>query len=168
MRGRFIRPAKLRSNSHLVSSTISALGQKQIFAMSRSCPLHPPKADIDVLCRLGGEHWILQASLAQSISDELFVRSFASVLDASALAGGDLRGTGFVAGKIGSVGIASLTGFSRSNIPLFAHPARAKARNTANTHFIFPSCTVRHTFCRNMLSMRAVKEMDLRGRLLIG
>jgi hypothetical protein len=115
-----------------------------------------------------GEHWILQASLAQSISDELFVRSFASVLDASALAGGDLRGTGFVAGKIGSVGIASLTGFSRSNIPLSAHPARAKARNTANTHFIFPSCTVRHTFCRNMLSMRAVKEMDLRGRLLIG
>ena len=163
----------------------------------------PPKADIDVLCRLGcriysmllsrisdarlsigslkyihhfgldpfansGEHWILQASLAQSISDELFVRSFASVLDASALAGGDLRGTGFVAGKIGSVGIASLTGFSRSNIPLSAHPPRAKARNTANTHFIFPSCTVRHTFCRNMLSMRAAKEMDLRGRLLIG
>ena len=29
-----------------------------------------------------GEHWILQASLTHSISDELFVLSFVSVLDA--------------------------------------------------------------------------------------
>jgi hypothetical protein len=35
-----------------------------------------------------GEHWILQASLAHSISDELFMLSFVSVLDASALASG--------------------------------------------------------------------------------
>ena len=83
-----------------------------------------------------GEHWILQASLAQSISDELFVPSFASV-DASALAGGDLRGTGFAAGKIGSVGTASFIGFSRSKIPHSAHPARAKARSTVTSLFIF-------------------------------
>jgi hypothetical protein len=33
-----------------------------------------------------GEHWVLQASLPHSISDELFVTSFAFALDASALA----------------------------------------------------------------------------------
>jgi hypothetical protein len=83
------------------------------------------------------EHWSLQASLAHSISDELLVLSFASVLDASALASWDLRGTGFVGGKIGSIGTASLIGFSWSKFPLSAHPARARARSTANSHFIF-------------------------------
>ena len=38
--------------------------------------------------------------------------SFASVLDASARASWDSRGTGFVGGKIGSIGTASLIGFS--------------------------------------------------------
>jgi hypothetical protein len=33
-----------------------------------------------------GEHWILQASLPHSISDELFVISFASALDVWAFA----------------------------------------------------------------------------------
>ena len=83
------------------------------------------------------EHWSLQASLAHSISDEPLVLSFASVLDASALASWDLRETGFVEGKIGSIGTASLIGFSRSKFPLSAHPARARARSTANSHFIF-------------------------------
>ena len=83
------------------------------------------------------EQWSLQASLAHSISDELLVLSFASVLDASARASWDLRGTGFVGGKIGSIGTASLIGFSRSKFPLSAHPARARARSTANGHFIF-------------------------------
>jgi hypothetical protein len=117
-----------------------------------------------------GEHWILQASLTHSISDELFVLSFAPVLDASALASGDLRAIGFVGGKIGSIGTASLIGFSRSKFPLSAHPARARARarSTANSHFIFAvHHGVGHTSCRIMLSMQAVKEMDLRGRLLI-
>ena len=84
-----------------------------------------------------GKHPVLQASLTHSISDELFVRSFASVLDASALARRGLRGTGFVGGKIGSTGTASLIGFSRSKFPLSAHPARAQARSTVNSHFIF-------------------------------
>lgn len=86
-----------------------------------------------------GEHWILQASLAHSISDELFMRSFVSVLDASALASEGFRGSGFVAGKIGSIGTLSLIGFSRSKFPLSAHPARARARarSTANSPFIF-------------------------------
>jgi hypothetical protein len=84
-----------------------------------------------------GEHWILQASLAHSISDELLMLSFVSVLDASALASEGLRGSGFVAGKIGSIGTLSLIGFSRSKFPLSAHPARARARSTANSPFIF-------------------------------
>jgi hypothetical protein len=84
-----------------------------------------------------GEHWILQASLTHSNSDELFVLLFASVLDASTLASGDLRGTGSVWGKIGSLGTASLIGFSRSKFPLSAQPARGSARSTANSHFIF-------------------------------
>jgi hypothetical protein len=111
-----------------------------------------------------GEHWILQASLAHSISDELFMLSFVSVLDASALASEGLRGSGFVAGKIGSIGTLSLIGFSRSKFPLSAHPARARARRTANSPFIFAprSCRFRHTSCRIMLSMQAVKEIDLR------
>ncbi len=83
-----------------------------------------------------GEHWPLQASLTHSISDDLVVFSFASALDASTLASGDLRGTGFVGGKIGSIGTASLIGFSRSKFPLSAHPART-IRSTANSHFIF-------------------------------
>ena len=84
-----------------------------------------------------GEHWILQASLAHSISDESFVLSCVTVLDASALASEGLRGSGFVAGKIGSIGTLSLIGFSRSKFPLSAHPARARARSTANSPFIF-------------------------------
>ena len=58
-----------------------------------------------------GEHWILQDSLTHSISDELFVLSFASVLDASALASGDLRAIGFVGGKIGSTRYRKLDRF---------------------------------------------------------
>ena len=85
-----------------------------------------------------GEHWILQASLTHSISDELFVLSFASVLDVAALAGRDLCGSGFVADKIGSTDTASLIGFSPSKFPLSAHPARARARSAANSHFILP------------------------------
>ena len=77
-----------------------------------------------------GEHWILQASLTHLISDELFVLSFVSVLDASTLARGDLPATGFVGGKIGSNGTASVIGFSRSKFPLSAHPARARASKT--------------------------------------
>jgi hypothetical protein len=84
-----------------------------------------------------GEHWILQASLKHSISDELFALSFAPALAASTLVGEDLRGIGFVGGKIGSTGTASAIGFSRSKFPLSAHPARARARTTANSHFIF-------------------------------
>src|SRR5262245_10061363 len=116
-----------------------------------------------------GEHWILQASLAHSISDDLFMRSFASVLNASTLAGADLCGTGFVGGKTGSVATASLIGSSRSKYPLSAHPARARAASKTNSQFIFllPSCRVGRTSCRIMLAMRAVKEMDLRARLLI-
>jgi hypothetical protein len=84
-----------------------------------------------------GEHWILQASLAQSISDELFVLTFVFALDASVLASEGSRVTGFGGGKIGSVATASLIGFSRSKFPLSAHPARARARSTANSPFIF-------------------------------
>jgi hypothetical protein len=81
----------------------------------------------------------LQASLAHSISGELPVLSFASVFDASALASGGLRETSFFSGKIGSIGAASLIGFSRSKSPFSAHPARARATtgSTANSHFIF-------------------------------
>ena len=115
-----------------------------------------------------GEHWILQASLTHSISDELFVLSFASVLDAPTLASGDLRGTGFVGGKIDSIGTASVIGFSRSKFPLSAHPARARPRSTANSHFIFiysPSCRIRHTSCRIMLSTQAVKLNGLKRKV---
>src|SRR5262249_8464660 len=80
------------------------------------------------------EHWALQASLTHSRSDDSFA---ASGLDASALAVGALGRTGFVGGKIGSAGATSATGFSRSKHPLSAHPARARARSAANTHFIF-------------------------------
>src|SRR5262245_17984707 len=83
-----------------------------------------------------GEHWTLQASLAQSSSDELFMLFFVSALDASVLAGGGLRGTGFIGGKVGSA-TASLIGVSRSKFPLSAHPAGASARSTANSPFIF-------------------------------
>ena len=83
------------------------------------------------------EHWILQASLMHSISDEYFVLSFAFVLDASAFSSADLRRIGFVGGKIGSIGAASLIGFSRSKFRLSPHPARARARSIANSHFIF-------------------------------
>ena len=84
-----------------------------------------------------GEHWPLQASLPHSISDERFVFSFASDLDASALASADLRRTGFADGKIGSVGTAALIGFSRSKLSPHAHPARESARSRVNNHFIF-------------------------------
>jgi len=84
-----------------------------------------------------GKHWILQASLTHSISDELFVLSFVAALDAPALGSGDLGGTEVDGGKIGSMGTASLIGFSNSKFPLAAHAVRAKARSTANSHFIF-------------------------------
>src|SRR5262249_18323932 len=94
-----------------------------------------------------GEHWILQASLTHSINVERFVVSFASVLDASALAIEDLLGTGFVAGESGSIGTASLIGLSRSKSPFCAHPGRASARtrSTANGHFILSPSWVRRT-----------------------
>ena len=116
-----------------------------------------------------GEHWILQASLPHSISDERFVLPFASVLDASTLDSADSRRTAFAEGKIGSLGAATLIGFSRSKLSPHAHPARESARSRVNNHFIFapPSCRLRHAFCRIMLSKQSVKEMDLRGRLLI-
>jgi hypothetical protein len=86
-----------------------------------------------------GEHWNLQASLAHSINDELFLLSLASALElaASALASNDLRGTDFVRDKTCPVGTVSLIGFSRSKFPLSAHPARARARSAANSHLIF-------------------------------
>ena len=89
---------------------------------------------------IAGEHWTLQASLAHSIKDDVFVLSCACGLDASALAGSSLDG--FVGGKICSVGgrmcpvATTFTGFS-SKVPLSAHPARARARDAANSHFIF-------------------------------
>ena len=115
------------------------------------------------------EHWSLQASLTHSISDELLVLSFASVLDASALASWDLRGTGFVGGKIGSIGTASLIGFSRSKIPALRASSESKSKKHSEQpiHFCSRSCRVRHIFCRIMLATQAVKETDLRGRLLI-
>jgi hypothetical protein len=80
------------------------------------------------------EHWALQASLTHSSSDDSFA---ASGLGAAAFAVRPLGRTGFVGGKICSVGATSATGFSRSKLPLSAHPARARARSVANTHFIF-------------------------------
>jgi len=115
-----------------------------------------------------GEQWVLQASLTHSKSDELFVLSFASVLDASALASDDLRGTGFVGGEIDSVGTASSIGFSWLKIPFPAHPARGRARSNANSHFIFaPRHGSGNTSCRIMLSALTVKEKDLIRGLLV-
>ena len=80
----------------------------------------------------------------------------------------DLRRTGFAEGKIGSVGAATLIGFSRSKLSPHAHPARESARSTVNNHFILtPVMQGEHAFCRIMLSKQTIKEMDLRGRLLI-
>jgi len=93
----------------------------------------------------------LQASLTHSINDELFALSFACVLDAPTLAITGLRATDFVAGEIGSIGAASLIGFSRSKFPLSAHPVRVRARSTANSHFIFAPRRAGsgiQTFCR--------------------
>ena len=110
----------------------------------------------------------MQASLTHSINDELFALSFACVLDAPTLAITGLRATDFVAGEIGSIGAASLIGFSRSKFPLSAHAARARASDKANSHFILsPVVQSQRVFCRNKLSMQAVKEMDLREGLLI-
>jgi len=80
------------------------------------------------------EHWALQASLTHSSNDDSFA---ASGLDAAAFAVRAFGRTGFVGGKICSVGVTSATGFSRSKHPVSAHPARARARSVANTHFIF-------------------------------
>ena len=77
-----------------------------------------------------GEHWILQASLTHSISDELFVLSFAPVLDASALASGDLRAIGFVGGKIGSIGTAKLDRFFSVEISVL----RASSESESKKH----------------------------------
>ena len=116
-----------------------------------------------------GEHWNLQASLAHS-SNELFPLSLASALEfaASALATNDLRGTDFVRDKMCPVGAASLIGFSRSKFPFSAHPARARARGRASSHFILlPVMDQAHTSSRIMPPTQAVKEKDLRGGLLI-
>ena len=80
------------------------------------------------------EHWALQASLTHSSNNDSFA---AFGLDAAAFAVTALGRTGFVGGKICSVGATSATGFSRSKIPISAHPASARARSVANTHFIF-------------------------------
>ena len=77
------------------------------------------------------EHWVLQASLTHPISGALL-----SVLDASALASEDLARTGLAGATIGSTGPACLTGFSRSKLPVSAHPARTTARSAANGQFI--------------------------------
>src|SRR6516225_1248116 len=55
------------------------------------------------------EHWALQASLTHSSNDDSFA---ASGLDASAFAVAAFGRTGFVGGKICSVGVTSATGFS--------------------------------------------------------
>ena len=116
-----------------------------------------------------GEHWNLQASLAHS-SNELFPLSLASALEfaASAMATNDLRGTDFVRDKMCPVGAASLIGFSRSKFPFSAHPARARARGRASSHFILlPFMDQAHTSSRIMPPTQAVKEKDLRGGFLI-
>src|SRR5262245_36377188 len=107
-----------------------------------------------------GEHCVLQASLPHSISDELVGPSFASALDTLAAVG--FRVTGVAGADVGCVGVASLSGFSRSKFPLSAHAARTRARDKANRHFIFVPRQSQRAFCRNMLSTKAVKEMDLR------
>jgi len=113
-----------------------------------------------------GEHWTLQASLTHSIKDEVFVPSFASGFDASALAGISLARTGFVGGKICSVGATSLIGFS-STFPQSAHPARARARGAANSHFIFAPMMQGQRHSPHHALAGGAKGMNLRGRLLI-
>jgi hypothetical protein len=81
-----------------------------------------------------GEHWVLQASLPHSISDELAGPSFASALDTLAFVG--FWGAGVVGADVGCAGVASLSGFSRSKFPVSAHAARARASDKANSHFI--------------------------------
>src|SRR5262245_25296709 len=104
-----------------------------------------------------GEHWTLQASLTHSIKDEVFAPSFASGFDASALAGISLARTGLVGGKICSVGATSLIGFS-STFPQSAHPARARARGAANSHFIFAPMMQGQRHPCIMRSLEAPKE----------
>jgi hypothetical protein len=103
------------------------------------------------------EHWTLQALLTHSINDDCFV---ASGLDAAAFAATGLGRTGLVGGKICSVGATSCsTGFSRSKLPLSAHPARARARSVADTHCIFCSYHAgSDTFRCIMRSLQALKE----------
>ena len=113
-----------------------------------------------------GEHWILQASLPHSIKDELAGPSLASALDTLAVAG--FCGAGVAGAEIGCAGVANVSGFSRSKFPLSAHAARTRASDKANSHFILsPVVQSQRAFCRNKLSMKAVKEMDLREGLLI-
>jgi hypothetical protein len=113
-----------------------------------------------------GEHWTLQASLTHSIKDEVFVPSLASGFDASALAGRGLARTGFVGGKICSVGATSLIGLS-STFPLSAHPARARARGAANSHFIFAPTKQGQKHPPHHALAGGAKGMNLKGRLLI-
>ena len=116
---------------------------------------------------VSGEHLILQASLTHSNNDELLVLSFACVLDASAPAAADLRGTGFVGAEICSIGATSLIGFSRSKFMLSAHPARARARSAANSHFIFAHWhAASGTQAPQYARAAGGKGMNLRGRLL--
>jgi hypothetical protein len=111
-----------------------------------------------------GEHWTLQASLTHSINDDSFV---ASGLDASAFAAKDLGRTGFVGGKICSVGATRATGFSRSKFPTSAHPARARARSVANTRFIFAPFMQCQTYPLHHALAAGAEGMNLRGRLLV-
>jgi len=111
------------------------------------------------------EHWALQASLTHSSNDDSFA---ASGLDAAAFAVRALGRTGFVGGKICSVGATSATGFSRSKIPISAHPASARARSVANTHFIFAPTMQCQTHPLHHATAAGEKGLILRGRLLIG
>src|SRR5215470_2750863 len=86
-----------------------------------------------------GEHCVLRASLPHSISGEL-VPSFASALDTLAavgLWGGGVAGADVGCAGVAWAGVASLSGFSRSKFPLSAHAARMRARDKANSRFIF-------------------------------
>src|SRR5580765_7484486 len=116
-----------------------------------------------------GEHWNLQALLAHSINDELFLLSLASVLElaASALARNDLRGTDFVRDKTCPVGTVSLIGFSRSKFPLSAHPARARARSVAISHLIFAPMMHFQERQPHHAPAAGAKGMNLKRRLLI-
>ena len=102
------------------------------------------------------EHWSLQASLAHSISDELRVPSFASVLDASARASWDLRGTGFVGGKIyqyrklGRPGPEART--ATAEIIVTREPQRTAAAALIFCFLFVLQLSLPHQYCRQSLA----------------